>query len=636
MDEHNELHEHGGCCDGCCGHDEAGEKREKIILIAGAVLLALSFIPILGDFVRDALRIACAVICGYPTAVSAYNGLKKFRFNEALLMTIAVIAAMFIREFFEAAAVAFLFRVGEALEDYASERSRRSLEAVFSIVPDKGHIILEDGSFREIDGDDIKTGMKLAVLPHEKVPVDGVIIHGAGTMDMSALTGESLPVEVEKGSKIISGSINGNTTLFYEATAEKEESGAARIVSMVKEASEKKGNAHRATEQFAKYYTPIVVALALVYGIVYLIISKDFSAALHNALVVVVASCPCAIVLSVPLAFLSSMGACAKNGIIIKGSEFIESLAKTDAAVLDKTGTITTGTPLIGEVFAADGFDREKVLSLAGACERHSSHPLAKSVMKAAEGIDEAEASGFEELPGGGTSAVTPLGRVCVGSAKMMAREGVDISSLPECEIYVSLDGKAAGGMEVINEVRSDSPLAVETLKKLGVNNITMLTGDSRKNAEKVCDAVGIGNYMHSLTPGDKLSELEKIKCTSKSTVYVGDGINDAPALALADTGVAMGLGTQAASEAADVILTDSRIIKLCDCIRQSKNTMKILKENIVFALIVKLVVIVLGLIGIAPLWLAVVADVGTMLLCVLNSVRLFKTRRTAQESQEK
>ncbi len=626
MSNREEKHNH--CCEeahGCCDeHDEKGEKLEKILLIAGFVLLALSFIPFLGSFVRDALRISCAVICGYPTAVSAFSGIKKFRINEAFLMTLAVIAAMIIREFFEAAAVAFLFRLGEALEDYASERSKRSLEAVFSIVPDKGHIILEDGSLSEIDGDDIEAGMKLAVLPHEKVPVDGVIIHGAGTVDTSALTGEGIPVEVAEGSKIISGSINGNTTLFYEAAAGKNESGAARIVSMVEQAAAKKGRSQHLTDRFAALYTPIVIGLSLVYFVICAFVLKDVSASLHRALVLVVASCPCAVILSVPLAFLSSMGACAKKGIIIKGSDYIEALSKADVTVLDKTGTLTSSVPSVGDIHPVDGVKAEDVLRLAAVCEKHSAHPLAQAVLNACEDIPDVKTEDYEELPGGGTAVNTSAGRICTGGAMLMQREGVDISALPEASIYVSLSGRAVGCIEVVNEMRNTVNNSICVLKKLGMKDIIMLTGDTEKNAAAVSEKAGITDYRSRLTPAGKVEEMEKIMSgTQKGAIYVGDGINDAPVLALASAGVAMGLGTEAACEAADVILADSELLKLGEAVRQSKNTMNILKENIVFALAVKLIVIVLGLIGIAPLWLAVAADVGTMIICVLNSARL-------------
>ena len=623
--EHDEHHLH--TCEDCCEehcHEDSDEKKEKILLIVGFVLLAASFLPFLGDFVRDGLRIACAVICGYPTAVGAFKGIKKLRINEAFLMTLAVIAAIIIGEYFEAAAVAFLFRVGEALEDYARGRSERSLEAIFSIVPDKGHIILEDGGFNEIDGDDIKAGMKLAVLPHEKVPVDGVIIHGSGTMDTSALTGEGIPVEVAEGSKIISGSINGNTTLFYEATAGKNESGAARIVSMVKAAADKKGNSQRLTDRFAKIYTPAVVGISFVFFIIYAIITKNISESLHRALVLVVASCPCAVILSVPLAFISSLGACAKNGVIVKGSDFIEALSSAKAAALDKTGTLTTSVPVIGEIYPAPGIEKEEVLRYAALCEQYSSHPLAQAVINACPDIPETQTQGYEELPGGGTAVNTPLGRVCAGGAMLMERENIDVSSLPEASIYVSLGGKAIGCIEAVNEIRSDAAKTVSSLRKLGVREIVMLTGDAEKNAADVSGKTGLDSYKCRLTPAGKLEAVEDImRRTEGGVIYVGDGINDAPVLARSTVGVAMGLGTEAACEAADVILADSQIIKLPQTVRQSKNTMNILKENIVFSLAVKLAVIILGLIGIAPLWLAVVADVGTMLICVINSARL-------------
>ncbi len=615
-------------CEGCEDdeEEEENEKLGKVLIIVGAVLLVLSFLPFLGSFVRDACRILCAVLCGYPTAITAFKGLKNKRMNEAFLMTVAVIAAIVIEEYFEAAAVALLFRVGEALEDYARERSKRSLEEIFSIVPDKGRLVLEDGGFEEIGGDDIKVGMLLAVFPHEKVPADGVITRGSGTMDVSAITGESIPVEVCEGSSIMSGSINGDTTIYYEVTAAKSESAAARIVALVKDASEQKSETQRFTDRFAKYYTPIVVGAAVVYGIVCAIITKDISLSLHRALVLVVASCPCAIVLSVPLAFISSMGAAAKNGIIIKGSSFIESLAAADTAVFDKTGTVTSDVPAVGKIHALPGYDEQQVLYYAAISESHSSHPLAKAVMAAYGEAPESSEYIYEEAAGGGTAVSTPMGRICAGGEMLMKREGVDVSALPNAQIYISLDGKAIGGIECISELKENAVLTVNELKKIGIKNTVMLTGDSEKNALPVCEKLGIEDCRSSLSPADKLSETEKIRKDSKTgIIYVGDGINDAPVITLADTGVAMGLGTQAASEAADVILADSQIAKLYDAVSQSKRTMKVLKSNIAFSLVFKLAVIALGIIGIAPLWLAVVADVGTMLVCVIRSAQLLK-----------
>ncbi len=622
---HNEIEACG------CGHDH-GKKENKPQQIAvtavGALFIVFSCLPFVPNIISKILLISAAVICGLPVFKDALKSALKLKINESLLLVIAVIAAFFLGEFFEAAMVSVLFRAGELMEDFASDRSRKSIEAIFSIVSDEVNLVLPDGSFKKADADDVKIGDMIAVLPHETVAVDGVVIKGDGSVDSSALTGESLPVEVCEGSAVSSGMINGNTTLFVKATAVKSQSSAARIVEMVEQAAQKKGEAQRAVSTFAKYYTPAIIAAAIMIAVVPSVITGEWRVWVYRSLILLVASCPCAVVLSAPLAFFSSMGAAAKNGMIIKGSRYIESLAKADTVVFDKTGTLTTGELTVGRVYAADGFNESDVISLAAKCEHYSSHPIAMAIAARGGKIDMSDTSDFSEVAGGGTSIKSSHGKILCGGERLMNQNGIDISSLPKSPVYVVLNGKAVGAIEIDGEVRESASLTVKKLKMLGVKNTLMLTGDSAEQAEKICAECELDGFKSNLLPEDKLNALEEIKNNSKVVIYVGDGINDAPVLVAADVGVAMGLGTQAAGEAADVILTNSEISRLANTLYQSKRTMSVLKTNIAFSVITKLFVIALGIAGIAPMWMAVFADVGTMIICVANAARLLKVKK--------
>lgn len=574
------------------------------------------------------MQTAAMIICGFPVFVDAIKSVSKLKINESLLLVIAVIAAFLLGEYFEAAAVAVLFRVGELLEGFASDRSRKSIEAIFSIVSDSANLVSADGTIRKVDADDVEIGDIIAVLPHETVPVDGVVVNGAGSMDASAITGESIPVAAEIGSKVSSGMINGDTAVQIRATEVKSQSYAARIAEMVEEAAQKKGEAQRAITTFAKYYTPAIIAAAIVIAVVPSLITGDWNAWVYRSLVLLVASCPCAVVISAPLAFFSSMGAAAKNGMIIKGSRYIEALAKADTAIFDKTGTLTTGDLKVGNVYASEEFGEKDVISLAAKCEYYSTHPIAKAIAARA-GLEELkDISDFSEIAGGGTSVTASEGRILCGGARLMEKNSVDISEFPHAPVYVALNGKAIGAIEIDGKLRESAPETVKRLRRLGVEHSLILTGDSAQQARKACAQCDIDDFRSNLLPEDKLTALEEIKDGSNGVIYIGDGINDAPVLAAADVGIAMGLGTQAACEAADVILTDSELSRVADTVYHSERTMAVLKANIAFAIIVKFAVIALGIIGIAPMWSAIFADVGTMIICVANAARLMKIKK--------
>ncbi len=613
-----------------CGHCCETEKESKLpvaAVIAGAVLIVASFLPF-AEEIKSILLLGATVICGIPTLISAVKSVMKFKINESLLLIVAVAAAIVLKEFFEAAMLSVLFRAGELMEDYASGRSRKAVEAIFSIVSDEANLVMPDGTLKKIDADDVKIGDILAVLPHETVPVDGVVVNGAGSVDASALTGETMPFQVEKGSAVSSGMINGNNTLQIEATAVKNESSAARIAKMVEQAAQKKGFAQRAVSIFAKYYTPAVIAAAILVAVIPSVITGDWREWIYRSMLLLVASCPCSIVLSAPIAFFSSMGAAAKNGMIIKGSRYIEALAKADTVVFDKTGTLTTGELKVGKIYPADGYNADGVISLAARCEYYSTHPIARAVVSRCGNVNESDISEFSEVAGGGTSAVTVEGRVLCGGERLMEQNGISVEDFPKAPVYVALNGKAIGAIEIDGEIREAAPETVEKLRKLGVEHSLILTGDSAEQARKVCTKCGIDDFRSGLLPEDKLTALEEIKDGAKGVIYIGDGINDAPVLASADVGIAMGLGTQAACEAADVILTNSEISRLADTVYQSKRTMAVLKANIAFSIAVKIAVIALGIAGIAPMWTAIFADVGTMIISVANAARLLKVKK--------
>ena len=632
---HEHEHEHAHpeietCgCDHCHEHEKDENKALPIIItVLCAAAIGISFLPFFGSTVRNIILTAVILISGMPVFINAVKSISKLRIDESILLVIAVIAAFLLGEYFEAAVVSVLFRIGELMEDFASDRSRKSIEAIFGIVSDTANLVLPDGTLKKVDAEDIKVGDTVAVLPHETVPVDGVVVDGEGEADASALTGESLPVHFGEGSLLRSGMINGSVTVKIKASAERAQSSAARIVEMVEQAARKKGEAQRAVATFAKYYTPAIIAAAVLIAVVPSLVTGEWRSWIYRSLILLVASCPCAVVLSAPLAFFSSMGAAAKNGMIIKGSRYIEALAKADTVVFDKTGTLTTGELRVGEVYACENYTREDVISLAAKCEYYSTHPIAKAIVAENGETDISGVDGFTEIAGGGTGAQAPEGSILCGGERLMTVREIDISSLPKAPVYVALNGKAVGAIEIDGEVRNTAPETVRKLRRLGITKTVILTGDSAEQAKKVCEQCGVDEYKSGLLPDEKLSEFEEIKKGSKGIVYVGDGINDAPVLAASDVGVAMGLGTQAAGEAADVILTNSDLSRLSDTIYQSKRTMKILKSNIAFAIIVKFIVIALGIAGIAPMWSAIFADVGTMILCVMNSARLMKVKR--------
>lgn len=633
MSEHS--HDCHSSCGGCCGNCSHGneEKEEnklsKILLGVSAALVVVGLFLKSLPVAATVIGIAAVALAAYPLVFTVYDDIKERRFTEVELMLISVIAACCIGELRDAALVAILYRIGEMIEDRAVENSRKSIDSVSKIQQDFAHLILEDGSTQKVHADEVPVGSKITVLPYERFPIDGVVYSGISTADASAITGESKPITLGRGVEVKSGMINGKDSVTVVTTELFGNSTASRIVKMVEDAAERKGNVQKFITRFAKYYTPIVVIIAVLMAVIGSIATKDPASWIKRALIFLVASCPCAIVISIPLGFYTGIGTAAKDGIIVKGSVFIEAFAKAKTFVFDKTGTLTTGSFEVSKVTPMSKFSEDQILTLAAAAEHFSSHPIAKSIVEAAPPIDEKYLSDFREVAGGGTSVVFDGKKILCGGRRLLETEGVETPDYTDGDVCVVLDGRLIGTITLRSALRKGVADMVERLRDQGIEHIIMLTGDNETASDEVAKAVNLDEYYCNLLPEEKLSHLEEIKNEYGKVVYVGDGINDAPVLASADAGVAMGLGTQAASEAADVILTNDRLDKLAPAHRLFKRTINIVNFNLIFAITVKMIVLILGAAGFAPVWLAVFADVGVCIICILISALIGKAKNS-------
>ena len=633
MSEHS--HDSHSSCGGCCGscahdHEEKEEnKLSKILLGVSAALVAVELFLKALPVAATIIGIAAVALAAYPLVFTVYDDIKERRFTEVELMIISVIAACCIGELRDAALVAILYRLGEMIEDRAVENSRKSIDSVSKIQQDFAHLVLEDGSTQKVHADEVPIGSKITVLPYERFPIDGVVFSGISTADASAITGESKPITLGKGVEVKSGMINGKDSVTVVTTELFGNSTASRIVKMVEDAAERKGNVQKFITRFAKYYTPIVVIIAVLLAVIGSIATKDPASWIKRALIFLVASCPCAIVISIPLGFYTGIGTAAKDGVIVKGSVFIEAFAKAKTFVFDKTGTLTTGSFEVSKVTPMSKFSEDQILTLAAAAEHFSSHPIAKSIVEAAPPIDEKYLSDFREVAGGGTSVVFDGKKILCGGRRLLETEGIETPDYTDGDVCVVLDGRLIGTITLRSALRKGVADMVEKLRDQGVEHIIMLTGDNETASDEVANAVNLDEYYCNLLPEEKLSHLEQIKNEYGKVVYVGDGINDAPVLASADAGVAMGLGTQAASEAADVILTNDRLDKLAPAHRLFKRTVNIVSFNLIFAITIKMIVLILGAAGFAQVWLAVFADVGVCIICILISALIGKAKNS-------
>ena len=572
-----------------------------------------------------ALSAAATLLSGYKIFLKGIKNAVRLKIDETVLLAVAVVAAFCLGEFVEAAMVTILFSLGEFIEDIAVDASRRDIEKLAQIRPDTATIV-KDGVETVVPAESVKTGSIITLKPYERLPLDGIVTSGKSTLDTSALTGESLPVDISVGSEVMSGAINGNGLIEIRTTKEYGNSTASRILQLVEEASARKGQKEKLITRFASIYTPIVIIIAAAIAFIPPLLGLgELSEWIYRALVCLVASCPCAIVISVPLSYYSGIGAASKIGVLIKGGKYIEALAKADSFVFDKTGTLTSGKLEVESITTFGGYDESEVIALAAACEKHSVHPVATAIKKKAEGLDLPQLSDYSESAGHGTSAVYNGKKLECGGIKILTDEQKKLAG--NASVCVVYDGELIGALSVSDSVRSESQDVISKLKNLGVKNTVMLTGDSKGNAEKVSEKLGIDKCYTNLLPNDKLDRVEEIKTHSKAVCFVGDGINDAPVLSASDCGIAMGLGSEAAIEASDAVLSSGNLVKLPDAIKLSRRVMRTVKTNIAFALTVKATVIILAAFGLASMWMSVIADTGVSVACVLYAARLLKSK---------
>lgn len=592
---------------------------QKVLLVISAVICVTVFVLHLFSISNTATVIlACAatLMAGYEVFYKGIRSIIKLRIDETTLLTIAVIAAFLLGEYVEACAVTVLFAFGEWLEDIAVGKSRRDIEKLAQIKEDTAFVENADGELVEISAEDVAVGTEIVIKPHCRIPLDGVVTDGASYVDTSALTGESVPLNAQKGTELLSGMMNGDNTLRIQTTKLHSDSAATRIIKLVEESSKTKGNTDKFITKFAKVYTPVVIIIALLIAIIPSIITGDYQTWIYRALVCLVSSCPCAIVISVPLAYYAGIGAASKHGVLIKGGKYIEALAKADTFAFDKTGTLTLGKMSVTKITAFDGYTENEVLQLAASVEKMSSHPIAQAITNKAtqQNLELLSLSDYTEKAGFGVTATL--------DGKTVSCGGYDAKSNGT---VVSIDNKAIGVITVADTLRAESKSVIEKLRKLGVTKTMMLTGDNEATAKSVAENFTDIEIHANLLPDDKVKAVKEQTDSGKICIFVGDGINDAPVMAMSSCGIAMGLGSEAAIESADAVLATGDLSKLPDALKISRKTISTVKINIIFALLVKAAVIVLAAIGIAPMWLAVFADTGVSVLCVLNSTRLLK-----------
>lgn len=622
----------------------AKQKNVLYRIIISAVLLAA--IWIVSEFadmpwwLEGILYLIPYLVIGYDILRKAVKGILKGQvFDENFLMAIATIGAIGLKEFREGVAVMLFYQVGELFQSCAVGKSRKNIAALMDIRPDYANVMV-DGNLDRVDPDDVEIGTEIIVNPGEKVPIDGVVTGGSSTLNTSALTGESVPREIACGDEIISGCINLTGVIKVRTTKEFGESTVSKILDMVENSSMKKSRSENFITRFAKYYTPIVcysaLALAILPPLVSLIIgvSPEWQKWVIRALTFLVISCPCALVISIPLSFFGGIGCASTNGILVKGSNYLEALASTGYVVFDKTGTLTKGVFEVNGVFAENGFDSHELLEYAAYAENASSHPISLSLKNAyGNKIDADKVSGIEEIAGHGVSAVVDGHKVYAGNLKLMNKIGVKVINEHNdgTIVYVAVDDKYAGCIVISDVIKPTTKQAIEGLKNQNIKTV-MLTGDSKAVADRVAAEIGIDIVKSELLPADKVAEVEKLienKNPKEKVAFAGDGINDAPVLSRADIGIAMGaLGSDAAIEAADVVLMDDDPAKISLAMRIAIKTLRIVKENIVFALAIKLVCLVLGALGIANMWIAIFADVGVMVIAVVNATRALRLKK--------
>ena len=613
------------------------KKQKKVfirIIIAFALIIILKWIPVEG-YVRFALYMVPYLVIGYDILRKAWKGiLNRQVFDENFLMAVATVGAIALGDYTEGVSVMLFYQIGELFQSYAVGKSRRNISELMDIRPDYANIE-KDGQLEQVDPDEVEVGTTIVVQSGEKVPIDGVILEGSSTLNTSALTGESLPREVKAGDEIISGCINMTGVLKIRTTKEFGESTVSKILELVENSSSRKSRSENFISKFAKYYTPAVcygaLALAVLPPLVRMIalgLAPEWGDWIYRALTFLVISCPCALVISIPLSFFAGIGGASNQGVLVKGSNYLETLASTKYVVFDKTGTMTQGVFEVSGVHHNE-MDAEKLLEYAALAECASSHPISKSLQKAyGKPIDRNRVTDIEEIGGNGVTAKVDGIPVAAGNAKLMKKLGI---SYMDCHsvgtiVHMAVDGKYAGHILISDLIKPHAAQAIAELKRAGVKKTVMLTGDAKNVAEQVAEELGIQEVHSELLPADKVAKVEELltqKTEKEKLAFVGDGINDAPVLSRADIGIAMGaLGSDAAIEAADIVLMDDDPLKIAKAIKIARKCIRIVYQNIYFALGIKGICLLLGAIGVANMWMAIFADVGVMVIAVLNAIR--------------
>ena len=618
------------------------KKQKKVLvrIIASAVLTAV--LALLPDWQwKWVLFLVPYLVIGYDILLKAVKGIRNRQpFDENFLMAVATVGAMLLGEYMEGVAVMLFYQIGELFQSYAVGKSRRNISELMDIRPDYANIEDENGQLTQVDPDEVEAGSVIVVRPGEKIPIDGVVVEGVSTLNTSALTGESVPQDVEPGQDVISGCINMTALLKIRTTREFGESTVSKILDLVENASSKNSKPEDFIAKFARIYTPVVcfsaLALAVLPPLVRMLMGMngEWGDWVYRALTFLVISCPCALVISIPLSFFAGIGGASKAGVLIKGSNYMETLAGVRCVVFDKTGTMTQG------IFEVSGvhhntIDPDQLLEYAALAESYSTHPISQSLRRAyGQQPDQSRVSEVQEIGGHGITALVDGVKVAVGNDKLMKQLGVDFI---DCQaagtvVHVALDGKYAGHILISDRLKPDAKQAIDQLKRLGIRKTVMLTGDRKITGEAVAKELGIDQVYSELLPADKVDKVEQLlkECQKREKLaFVGDGINDAPVLSRADVGIAMGaLGSDAAIEAADVVLMDDNPLKIAKAIRIARKCLRIVYENIWFAIGVKLLCLVLGAVGIANMWLAIFADVGVMVIAVLNAIRVLSVRK--------
>ncbi len=616
------------------------QKKVLIRIIASAVLMALIELLSLEGYFRQGLYLIAYLVIGYDILKKSWKGIRNRPvFDENFLMAVATLGAILLGDYKEGVAVMLFYQIGELFQSYAVGKSRRNISELMDIRPDYANVE-QDGKLERVDPDEVEIGTVIVVQPGEKIPIDGVIIEGKASLNTSALTGESLPREAKEGDEVISGCINMSGVLKIKTTREFGESTVSKILDLVENSSSKKSKSENFISKFARYYTPAVcygaLALAIAPPLVRIVmgIPAEWGDWIYRALTFLVISCPCALVISIPLSFFAGIGGASNVGVLVKGSNYLETLAQTKYVVFDKTGTLTKGVFEVSGVHHNE-MEKKKLLEYAALAESFSSHPISRSLREAyGKPIDQSRVSDVEEISGNGVLAKVDGISVAAGNTKLMKRLNIPFQ---ECHqvgtvVHMAINGAYAGHILISDVVKSTSAQAIHDLKKTGIRKTVMLTGDSDKVARQVADSLGVDQVFSELLPGDKVEKVEELlgsKGPKEKLAFVGDGINDAPVLSRADIGIAMGaLGSDAAIEAADIVLMDDDPMKIVKAIRIARKCIRIVYENIYFAIGIKVICLILGALGIANMWFAIFADVGVMVIAVLNAIRALFVKR--------